>query len=168
MPGRLVSEEDVRPEPGPDSPKRVPGSANGAAEANHVAVGIGDGALPCSVVLVPGAIHLDPGPYPLSSHPIRLLTVEVERTVPRRFALRGLGKVDREVTFPVSEGIRIVVGAHLEARPLEPGERASDIGDLENRLETPDQPRSCHELPLAVALPIESGEAVVANRQVRV
>jgi hypothetical protein len=86
----------------------------------------------------------------------------------RRFVSYTFGKVDREVTIPVSEGIGVIVERHLEACTLEPGDRPSNIGDLENWLKPRDQPIALHELQLAVSLPIEPGEAVVADRQVRV
>ena len=86
----------------------------------------------------------------------------------RRFVSYSLGKVDREVTIPVSEGIGVIVERHLEACTLEPGDRASNIGDLENWLEPRDQPITRHELQLAVSLTIQPAEAVVADRQVGV
>ena len=100
------------------------------------------------------------------SHPVGFLTVDVEKTVTRKFVACSLCEVDCEVPIPVSKGIGLVVERRLEARTLEPGDRASHIGDLENRLEPRDQPSSGHEFQLAVSLSIQPGEAVVADRQV--
>ena len=91
---------------------------------------------------------------------------DVESTVTRRLVRYSLGEVDREVTIPVGEGIRVIVERHLESCTFEPGDRASKIGDLEDQLEPRDQPGARHQLQLAVPLPIQSGEAVVADRHV--
>jgi hypothetical protein len=143
-------------------------SANGATEANHVSVGVGDGALPLAMILVPRAVHVDPRPSPFLSHPVGVLTVDVENTVTRKFVSRSLGKMDCEVPIPVSEGIGVIVERQPEACTLETGDRASHTGDLENCLDSRDQPISRHELQLAVPLTIQPGEAVVADRQVGV
>jgi hypothetical protein len=141
------------------------GSANGATEANHIAIGIGDRTLSLAVVLVPRAIDFDPHLSPLVSHSVGVLAVEVESTVTRRFVFRSLGQVDREITVPVSESVGAIVEPHFEAGVLEPGDRASHIGDCEYWLEPRDHPRSRDELQLAVALTIQSGKAVVAYPQ---
>jgi len=73
---------------------------NGATEANHVSVGVGDRALPLAIVLVPRAVHFDPRLTPLFSHPVGALTVDLESTVTRRFVTYSLGKMDREVPIP--------------------------------------------------------------------
>ena len=100
------------------------------------------GALPLAVVLVPRAIHFDARLSPLLSHAVGLLTVNVERTVTRKFVSYNLGKVDREVPISTSEGIGVVVERRFEACPFEPGDRASHVSDLEDRLESGDQPGS--------------------------
>jgi len=143
-------------------------SAKRATEANHVSVGVGDGALPLAIILVPRAVHFDPCLSPLLGHPVGFLTVDVEKAVTRKFVVCSLSKVDCEVPIPVSEGVGVTVERRLEARTLEPGDRASHIGDLENRLEPRDQPSTGHELQLTVSLPIQPAEAVVADRQVGV
>jgi hypothetical protein len=96
------------------------------------------------------------------------MTVDVEKAVARKFVSCSLGKVDREVPIPVSEGIGVIVERHLETRALEPGNRVSHIGDIEDRREPRNQPTPLHELQLAVSLSIQPGEAVVADRQVGV
>ena len=72
----------------------LPGSAsaNGAAEADHVSVGVGDRALPLAIVLVPRALDFDPRLSPLIEPPGRLpdsgcrenRDPEVRRLQPRR------------------------------------------------------------------------------------
>src|ERR1700728_2624452 len=79
--------------------------ANGATEANHVSVGVGDGSPSLAMVLVPGPVHLDRRPFPFLGHAIGVLTVDVEHTVTRKLVPNSLGKMDREVSIPVSEGI---------------------------------------------------------------
>jgi hypothetical protein len=141
-------------------------STNRATEANHVAVGVRDGALPFAIVLVPRAVNFDPCLSPVHSHPVGLLTVDVERALTRRIVSFSLGEVDGEVTIPVSEGIGHIVERRLETCTLEPGDRSSHVGNLEDRLEPRDQPPSRHELQLTVSLSIQTIEAVVADRLV--
>ena len=123
----------------------------------------------CHRVLVPWAVHLrsqpvsspqPPGPRPDSRGR--------EHRPPGRFASLSLGKVDGQVPIAMSEGIGVVVDGRLEARTLEPGDRTSHIGDLEDWFETGDQPLPRHELELAISLPIQPAEAVVADWHVGV
>ena len=88
---------------------RPTASANRATETNHVSVGVGDGTFTLPVILVPRTVHFDPSLSPILSDPVGVLTVDVEHTVTRRLASLSLGKVDREVSIPVSEGIGVVV-----------------------------------------------------------
>ncbi len=64
--------------------------------------------------------------------------MDVEGTLTLMLVACSSGKVDRKVPRPVREGIRIVVERRIEAGPLEPGDGASHIPDLENRLEPGD------------------------------
>jgi hypothetical protein len=141
-------------------------STNRATEANHVSVGVGDGALPFAVVLVPRAVHFDSRLSPIRRHLIGVLTVDVQRTLTRGFVPYNLGQVNSEVTVPVSEGIGLIVERRLEACTLEPGDRASHVVNLEDRLEPSDEPVPRHELQLTVSLSIQTGEAVVVDRLV--
>ncbi len=84
-------------------------SANRATETNHVSVGVGDGTFTLPVLLVPRTVHFDPSPSPILSDSVGVLTVDVEHTVTRTFASFSLGKVDGEVSIPMSEGIGVVV-----------------------------------------------------------
>ncbi len=113
-------------------------SANRATEANHVSVGVGDGALPLAIVLIPQAIHFDPHLSPLLSHTVGILTVDIESTVTRRFVSYSLGKMDREIPIPVNKGVRFIVEGHPEAQTLKPNDRASYVGHLEDRIEPGD------------------------------
>jgi hypothetical protein len=143
-------------------------SANGATEANYVSVRVGYGALPLAILLVTRAVHFNPRLPPLLGHAVGIVTVDVENTVTRKFVSASLGKVDGEISIPVSKGVGVVVDRHLEARPFEPRRRTSHICNLEDRLESRDQPLSRYELELAVSLPIQTGQAVVTDRQVGV
>ena len=137
-------------------------------ETNHVSVGVGDGAFSFSIVLVLGSFHVDPHLRPVLSHAVGVLTVDVEKTVSRHFFSHSLGEMDRQVPIAVCEGIAAIVERHFEACALEPGNRASQVGDLENRLKPGDQPSPRHELQLPIPLSIQPGEAVVADRKIGV
>ena len=143
-------------------------SVNGATETDHISVGVGDGTLPLAVVLVSRAVDFDPRLYPLLGHPIGVLAVQIQRTVTRTLVSCCAGKVDREVSIPVSERIGVIVQRRLKARSLVPGDRTRHTGDLEDRLEPRDQPRPAHELQLTVALTVQAAEAVVADREIGV
>ncbi len=93
-------------------------SANGATEANHISVGVGDRALPLAIVLIAQAIHFDPYLSPLLSHPVGVLTVDVQSTVTRRFVSYSLGKMDGEALIPVGKGIGVIM-----ERPESPNAR---------------------------------------------
>ena len=64
----------------------------------------------------------------------------------RQIVPDGLGEVNGEIPISVSEGVGVVVERHLEPGTLEPGNRASHVGHLEDRLESRDHPRPGHEL----------------------
>jgi hypothetical protein len=115
-------------------------SANRAAEANYIAVGIGDGALPLAIILIPRAIYSDSRLSPLFGHPVSLSTVEVKSAVTWNFVVFWLGEVDRKIAVPMSDGIGVIVKRDIETRSLEPGGRAGYVGDLEDGLESRDQP----------------------------
>ncbi len=152
----------------PDARRRHPiGSANGAAEPNRVSIGIGDGAFPLPIVLVLWAVDLQPRLPPLLGHPVGLLTMEVQGAVTSSFVAFCMCKVDREVAGSVRKRIRRIVERHVESSLLEPRDRARYVADLENWLEPRDHPRPGHQLQLAVSLSIQSREAVMADRQVR-
>jgi hypothetical protein len=62
----------------------------------------------------------------------------------------------------------LVVQGRLETSALEPSDRAPDVSDFEDRFERRHEPTSSHELQLTISLPVQPGEAVVADRHVRV
>jgi hypothetical protein len=66
--------------------------------------------------------------------------VDVENTVHRKFIPAGLGNVDRGVGLSMSKALRLIAGRHPDVSALEPGERASSVGDLEDWLRSRDQP----------------------------
>ena len=119
-----------------------------------------------SIILVVGAVDFESRPPPILSHPIGVLTVNVESSMPRTFVACSSGQVDREVPIPVSEGVRVIVERRLEASTFEPCDRPRNIRDLEDWLVSRDQPFLRHELKLAISLCIQPVQAAVTNRQI--
>ena len=100
-------------------------SANQTAEANHVSVRVGDGALPPAVVFVAGSVDFDLRFAPLLGHSVGILTVHIESPMTSESVGFGVSKVDREVPITMSKGIGVVVERDLETstrtrRPSEP------------------------------------------------
>jgi hypothetical protein len=143
------------------------GLSKRATEPNDVSVRVGSPSLPLSIVLVLRAIHIDACLAPFVSYAISLLAVDVESTMTRDFTSHSLCQVDSEIPVPMSEGIRVIVERHLEARPLEPSDRASHISHFEDRFKPGDRPRAGDELRLTVPLSVEPVKTVVTDRQVR-
>ena len=138
--------------------------AKGATEADHVPVGVGDGALPLAMVLVTRTVDVNPHLSPLLGRPVRILTVEVKDTVTRKFVSGHLGQVDREIAFSMREGVGVVMQRRLETCTGEPPDGTRHICHLEDRLESPHQPLPRHELELAVPLSVQSAQAAMADR----
>jgi hypothetical protein len=74
---------------------------------------------PVVLVLAPEPSTSTP-PVSNPQPPVGFLTVDVDSTVTRRFVVCSLGRVDREVTIPVSECISVILQRQFESCALEP------------------------------------------------
>jgi hypothetical protein len=113
-------------------------------------------------------MHIDAALTPFVSNPVNFLTVDVKSTLTGKFVTSSLCEVDCEIPVPMRKGIGVIMEGHLEARPLEPGDRSSDVSHSEDRFKPSDDPRSGHELQLTVPLTVEAAKAVVTDWQLGV